>query len=182
MRAAGLQPGGNSRAGPNPSMASEVNGMYRERWKFFLLPRRYNRTAGDPSLFGCVGDVHAAVSARSCTKHFSKGRPPRPSAGRGDCGGLPPRPRPKTSVSPWGPKYSDKGERGRSMSGSTAVDGCLSRLSVIHAALPFLGLAPMRVEASGPRHRLLGLKGSAAGAAPPHTGTAGPPTGSIAKA
>src|SRR5690348_16711995 len=53
---------------------------------------------------------------------------------------------------------------------------------MIHANFPFLGSAPLRVEASRPQRRLLGLKGSGVAAAPPPIGTAGPPTGSIATA
>src|SRR5260370_41620757 len=58
-------------------MAPDVNSAHRARWKYFLLPRRYNRTAGESALIGCAGDVRFAVSARSRTKHFSKGPPRR---------------------------------------------------------------------------------------------------------
>src|SRR5262249_5840191 len=54
--------------------------------------------------------------------------------------------------------------------------------SVTHACDPFLGLAPARIEASGPRLPGTGLSRSAAGAAPPRPGTGRPPTGSIAAA
>jgi hypothetical protein len=46
---------------------------------------------------------------------------------------------------------------------------------------PFLGSAPARIEASGPRHRLLRLNRTVVAAALPHPGRRHPPTGSSAR-
>ena len=102
-------------------MASEVNGTHRERWKVFLLPGVITGPAGDASLFGCAGDVRTTVSAWSCTKHFSKGLPPGPSAGPGDCG-VSPRPG-NSSVPPTGPSKRRDHASGRSQLGPGSAGG-----------------------------------------------------------
>src|SRR3954469_9963403 len=87
---------------------------------------------------------------------------------------------PRTSVSPPGLKFSDKGERVCSISVATAVACWFSGLWVMYVGLPFLGSKPTRIEASGPRQQLLDLKGSGVAAVPLLSGTTDPPTDSIA--
>src|SRR5262249_39491034 len=47
---------------PNPYMASSVNSAHGGRRKFFLLPRRYDRTAVDRFANGCKGLSDRGVS------------------------------------------------------------------------------------------------------------------------
>ncbi len=49
---------------PNPYMASSVNRRTTNGGRFFLLPRRYNRTALDRLAYGCRGLSHHGVSVK----------------------------------------------------------------------------------------------------------------------
>ena len=51
-----------SQSQANPYMASSVNSAHHGRRKFFLLPRRYNRTAVDRFAYGCEGLSDRGVS------------------------------------------------------------------------------------------------------------------------